>query len=194
MEKRSFLTHLEEWIDSIVVSQCVALSKKEAQIVLYVLHRLLDHGVARKLIIHVQCPVILAWLLHERGTQHIHPLLESLRSSAQASSARRQTAEDQDRPAVPVKLRKLDSASLKEEVTETADLTLDPQGLCHMFGSCDGASAGPCPRGRVEQLEISQCGPDCLTVLTDALPTFFCLRSLNLHSFCKFAIKSRWTC
>lgn len=187
MEKRSFLTHLEECIDSIVVSQCVALSKKEAQIVLYILHRLLDHGVARKLIVHVQCPLILAWLLCERGPQHIHPQLETLRSSRQASSTHSQAVENQDRPDVPCKLQKLCSVSM-------TNLTLDPQVLCHMFPSCGGTSAGPCPRGRVEQLEVSQCRPDCLTVLTDALPTFFCLRSLNLHSFCKFDRKSCWIC
>lgn len=191
MEKRSFLTHLEECIDSIVVSQCVALSKKEAHIVLYILHRLLDHGVARKLVIHAQCPVILAWLLHERGTRHIHPQMESLRSSVQASSTHSQSVEDQDHPDVPVKRSKLDPP--KEEV-KTSSLTLDPQLLCHMFPSGDGASAGPCPRGRIEHLEVSQCRPDCLTVLTDALPTFFCLRSLNLHSFCKFDVNSCWIC
>lgn len=185
-EKRPFLTHLEECVDSIVVSQCVALSKKEAHIVLYILHRLLDHGAARRLVIHAQCPVILAWLLHERGTRHVHPQLGSLRSSTHSPSV-----EDQDRPEVPVKLPKLDP--LKEQV-KTASLTLDPQLLCHMFPSGDGASTGLCPRGRIEHLEVSQCRPDCLTVLADALPTFFCLRSLSLHSFCKFAVKSGWLC
>ncbi|XP_029684586.1 uncharacterized protein lrrc41 isoform X2 [Takifugu rubripes] len=195
MEKRSFLSHLEEWIDSVVVSQCVALVKKEAQTVLYILHRLLDHGVARKLTIHVQCPIILAWLLHERGTRHLNPRLKSLMSSPETSSAhnsvyrprgKSKTVENQDHPAVPCKLQKLDSESLKEELTKNANLTLDREVLCHMFTSCDGPSAGPCPRGLVEHLEISQCRPDCLTVLTDALPTFFCLRSLNLHSFVTF--------
>lgn len=196
MERRSFLTHLEDCIDSVVVSQCVALSKKETQTVLYILHRLLDHGVAKKLIIQVQCPVILAWLLHERGPQYINPQLRSLMSSPEASRAqgsiyqpdlKNPTVDNRDDgPDIPCKVQKLDSESLKEEVTKNANLTLDPNVVCQMFTSCDGPSAGPCPRGRVEHVEIGQCRPDCLTVLTDALPTFFSLRSLNLHSFCKF--------
>lgn len=192
MEKRSFLHHLEEWIDSIVVSQCVALSKKETQTVLYILHRLLDHGAARKLVVHAQCPVILAWLLHQRGPQHINPELKTLMKNTKASSAhsstdppglRSRTVEAQDPPDVPCKLQRLESVCLKEEVTENAKLTVDPQVLCQVFTSCDGASAGPCPRGRVEHLEMSQCRPDCLAVLIQALPTFSCLRSLSLHSF-----------
>lgn len=185
LEKRSFLTHLEECIESVVVSQCVALSKKEAQTVLYILHRLLDHGVARKLIIHVQCPAILAWLLHERGPQHVPLELESVRSGTQASSAHSQAVENRDHPDVPAKLRRQDSACPSQEVIKSAK-------SCHVFPSCDGAAAGPCPRGRVEQLEVSQCGPDCLTVLTAALPTFFCLRSLNLHSLCKSDGNACW--
>lgn len=169
MERRWFLRHLEECIDTVVVSQCVALSKRETQTVLYVLHRLLDHGAARKLIVHVQCPVIFAWLLRERG-----PQLE------------RRPVEDRDRAGVPTKLRKLDSASVKEEA-----LALDPQLLCHMFPCGGGAApAGACPRGRVEQLEVSQCRPDCLAVLTRALPSFSCLRSLSLHSVCTLGVKS----
>uniref|UniRef100_H3C1R2 Leucine-rich repeat-containing protein 41 n=1 Tax=Tetraodon nigroviridis TaxID=99883 RepID=H3C1R2_TETNG len=62
-EKRSLLGHLEECIDTVLVSPCVSVSKKETQTVLYILHRLLDHGVARKLVVQAQCPVILAWLL-----------------------------------------------------------------------------------------------------------------------------------
>lgn len=177
LEKRSFLTHLEECIDSVVVSQSVAVSKKEAQIVLYVLHCLLDHGAAREVIVNVRCPVILAWLLHERGPQHFLPQLGSLRSSEQPSSSHSQTVEEQQDPEVPCKLLKLES-----DVAET----LDPQLLCRRFGSCAGASAGPCPRGRIEQLEVSQWRPTGLTVLTAALPTFFCLRSLKLHNFCEF--------
>lgn len=186
MEKRSFLIHLEECIDSIVVSQCVALSKKEARTVLYILHRLLDHGVARKLIIHVQCPVILAWLLHERGAQHLHPRLERVRRS--------QTVANHDRPDVPMKRPKLDSVPPNKETARIGNPSLEPQVLCRTFASSDGAPAGACPRGRVEQLEVSQCRPDCLAVLTDALPTFFCLRSLNLHSFGKLERKPCWLC
>lgn len=172
-EKRSLLGHLEECIDTVLVSPCVSVSKKETQTVLYILHRLLDHGVARKLVVQAQCPVILAWLLRERGPQP----LESLRSGTRASG---QAEETQD---LPAKRPKLGSGALSEEAPEAAQPALDPQRLCRLFPCGGGAPAGPCPRGRVEQLEVSQCGPDCLSVLSAALPTFSCLRSLGLHSF-----------
>ncbi|CAB1417782.1 unnamed protein product [Pleuronectes platessa] len=43
-----------------------------------------------------------------------------------------------------------------------------------------------CPQGQIECLEVRQCGSVSLSVLRKSLPTFFCLRSLTLHSFATF--------
>lgn len=191
-EQRPFLNLLESCIRSVGVSQYIDLSKRESQTPLYVLHRLLDHGVAKGLDVHVQCPIMLAWLLHGRGSQFVNPELKNLmpskktscssQTSASAAETRTETrtSGDQEDQVTPCKRSKLDS------VEECGNFTVEPQALCQMFSPRDGTSAGSCPWGRIERLEISQCGSDCLRVLTAALPTFFCLRSLTLHSFCKF--------
>lgn len=201
-ERRPFLNLLEKCIGSVGVSQYIDLSKRESQTPLYVLHRLLDHGVAKDLNVHVQCPVMLAWLLYGRGSQFINPELKNLMQSKKASCRSQtsasadgagsspgletRTSGDQDDQVTPCKRSKLDSVSVEEEESGNADFSVEPQVLCQRFTPCDGTSAGACPWGQIECLEISQCGSDCLRVLTAALPTFFCLRSLTLHSFCKF--------
>lgn len=202
-EQRPLLNLLEERIRSVGISQSIDLSNRKTQTALYILHRLLDHGVAKELVIHVQCPVVLAWLLHGRGSQYVNPELKNLMhrkkascisqaASASADGASCSTgpetraSEDQDDQVTPCKRSKLDSASVKEE-SRKANFTVDPQVLCQTFTPCDGPSAGACPWGQINCLEIRQCGSDSLRVLNSALPTFFCLRSLTLHSFCTFA-------
>ncbi|TMS20459.1 Leucine-rich repeat-containing protein 41 [Larimichthys crocea] len=86
-ERRPLLNLLEERIESVGVSQSIDLSKRKSQTDLYVLHRLLDHGLAKKLTVHVQCPVVLAWLLHGRGSQCASPELTNLMHSKTASAS-----------------------------------------------------------------------------------------------------------
>nr|XP_046246904.1 uncharacterized protein lrrc41 isoform X2 [Scatophagus argus] len=200
---RPLLNLLEKCIGSVVVSQCTDLSKKKTQTPLYVLHRLFDHGVAKELVVHVQCPIMLAWLLHGRGSQYINPELKTLINSKKANCVSQaastnvdgvscspgletRTSVDQEDQVTPCKRSKLDLLSVEEEESGKANFTLDPQVLCQMFTPCEGSSAGACPWGQICCLEIRQCGSDCLGVLNSALPTFFCLRSLTLHSFSIF--------
>ncbi|KAE8293865.1 hypothetical protein D5F01_LYC06806 [Larimichthys crocea] len=65
---------------------------------------------------------------------------------------------------------------------EKQTLLWTQQLLCQTFTPCDGPSRA-CPWGQIHCLEIRECGADSLRVLNRALPTFFCLRSLTLHSF-----------
>lgn len=199
-EQRPLLELLEKRIGSVGVSQCIDLSKRKTQTALYVLHRLLDHGVAKKLVVHVQCPIMLSWILHGRGSQYVNPELRNLMYSKRAScisqaasfsadgascssSLEAGASEDQDDQATPCKRPRLDYYDESGE----ANFTVDPQVLCQSFTPCDGRSAGACPWGQIECLEIRQCGSNSLRVLNSALPTFFCLRSLTLHSIGKLA-------
>lgn len=201
-EQRPLLNLLEKRIRSVGVSQSVDLSKKKTQIALYVLHRLLDHGEAKELVIHVQCPIMLAWLLHGRGSQYVNYKLKKLMHSENTScvsqaastsadgascSLQTKTLADQDDQVNPCKRSRLDPVSVEWEESEKTNLTVDPQVLCRTFTPCGGLPAETCPWGKIERLEIRQCGSDSLTVLNSALLTFFCLRSLTLHSICKFA-------
>lgn len=204
-EHRPLLNLLEKGVATVAV-QNMDLSKRMTQTALYVLHRLLDHGVAKELVVHMQCPIMLAFLLHGRGSQYVHPEIKNLMHSkkagciSQASSAsadgascspglESRASEDQEDDVTPCKRSKLDSVSVEEEKESGKSIfTVDPQVLCQTFTPCDGPSAGACPWGQIERLSICQCGSDSLRVLNSALPTFFCLRFLSLHSISKFAI------
>lgn len=206
-EKRPFLNFLEKCIKSVCVSQYIDLLKRESQTPLYILHRLLDHGVAEDLVIHVQCPIILAWLLHGRGSQYVNSELKDIIYGKKASRSlqnvsasedgvscspvpKTRTSEDQEDQVTPCKRPKLQSVSTEEEELGNVTFPVDPQNLCQMFTPCDNTSASVCPWGKIKCLEISQCGSDCLRVLNASLPTFFCLHSLTLQSFCKFKTTS----
>ncbi|XP_008275548.1 uncharacterized protein lrrc41 isoform X2 [Stegastes partitus] len=198
-EQWPLLNLLETRIKSVGVSQLIDLSKRTTQTGLYVLHRLLDHGVATKLVVHVQCPIVLAWLLHGRGSQYVNMELKKLMHSREASCISPATTDNTDRAScspsletraaddhgdqvIPCKRSKLDSLSVEEDTSGKENFIVDPQLLCQTFTPCDDLPGGACPWGQINCLEITQCGPDCLEVLCSALPTFFCLRSLNLHT------------
>ncbi|KAG7228925.1 hypothetical protein INR49_008703 [Caranx melampygus] len=197
-EQWPLLNLLETRISTVTVTQFFELSESKAQLALYVFHRLVDHGVAREIVLHADCPINLAWVLHGRGSQYVHPELKNLMqipnetciphaASATADgpscSAGLETAssEDEDDQVTPCKQRKLTSGPV-EEVSTNGIITVDPQVLCHTFTPGGCPSAGACPWGQIECLKIRQCVPDSLRVLNSALPTFFCLRSLSLHS------------
>ncbi|KAM8874841.1 DNA repair and recombination protein RAD54-like isoform 3-T3 [Spinachia spinachia] len=195
-ERRPLLNLLEKRIWSVGVSQSIDVSKRRTQTALYVLHRLLDHGVAKKIVVHVQCPIVLAWILHGRGSQYVNPDLKELLESKKASCVSQTASASADggscgsglvtgapeEQVTPCKRSKLDSA----EESGRSNFTLDPQVLCRTFAPRDVPSPGACPWGRINCLDIRQCGSDSLRVLNSALPTFFCLRSLTLHSFLTF--------
>ncbi|KAM9848526.1 uncharacterized protein lrrc41 isoform 2-T2 [Aulostomus maculatus] len=194
-EQRPVLNLLEKHVRIVDVSQ-FDVSKKKTQAVLYVLHRLIDHGAAKELIVDGQCPIMLVWLLHGRGSQYVDSKLVNLMHSKCCtsqtppsgadgamctSSFETKTSDDMDDKGIPCKLSKLDNVEVDE-----SDLTLDPQVLCQAFTPCDGSPAGVCSWGQIESLEIRQCSPENLRVLNSSLPTFFSLRSLTLHSISTF--------
>lgn len=202
-EQWPFLKLLETCIESVDVSNYIDLSKKDSQIPLYVLHRLLDHGVAKYLSIHGPCPIMLAWLLHGRGSQftycELRNLMERQKTSCVSASARAdeatcipasksRTSEDCEDEDIPGKRFKLDSVLIQNEEGGKRNFAVDPLILCQMFTPCDSsaAAAATCHQGQIERLQLHECGSDCLQVLFAALPTFFCLRSLTLNSSCKF--------
>ncbi|XP_056234064.1 uncharacterized protein lrrc41 isoform X1 [Seriola aureovittata] len=201
-EQRPLLNLLEKRIRSVGVPQSFDLSKSNTKPALYVLHRLVDHGVAKEMVIDADCPITLAWLLHGRGSQYVNPKLKNLMhskkescishaASASADGAscspglETRASKNEDEQAPPCKRFKLDSRTVEEESGNT-HFTVDPQVLCQTFTPCGGPSAGSCPWGQIDRLKIRHCGSNSLRELTSALPTFFCLRSLTLHSFSTF--------
>ncbi|XP_068175188.1 leucine-rich repeat-containing protein 41 [Antennarius striatus] len=190
------LNLLEKSVRTVSVSQSTHLGKRKTQTPLYVLHRLLDHGVAKSLIVDMQCPHLLAWLLHGRGSQYLYPQLRNFKHTKEAGCVsaasaiccgqETRTSQEQNDQSSPRKRPKMDSVSLENEEAGETTHTVDPHLLCQMFNRGHGPSVGVCSLGQIETLEIRQCGSDSLRVLNSALPTFFCLRSLTVHSFSTF--------
>ncbi|KAM4739713.1 leucine-rich repeat-containing protein 41 isoform 2-T2 [Anableps anableps] len=199
--QQPLLVLLEKHIRTIHVNHLLTVRKTQAA--LYVLHRLLDHGVTTNLVVSIDSPLDLAWLLHGRGSQYVNLELKALLSCAhvfQTSPANaagaasssidvKSTASgNQSDHVIPCKRAKLFSGSVEEEDDQSGvpSFTLDPQVLCHTFSPGDGPSAGACAFGQITHLEIRTCGPDSLRVLGFSLPTFSCLQSLSLHSISIF--------
>lgn len=181
-ENWPLLNLFEERIRSVSFSHSLDLSQRKTQLGLYVFHRLFDHGKATKVTIHMQCPMVLAWLLHGRGSQYVDPKLKDLLDKEKAARALQAGSDDQ---ATPCKRSKLD---FKEEESGKEDINVDPQCLCRAFTPFQGLSAGACPWGQIHSLEIRKCGPESFNLLNAALPTFFCLHSLTLHSISKYDV------
>ncbi|XP_037530633.1 leucine-rich repeat-containing protein 41 [Nematolebias whitei] len=177
-DQRPLLSLLEGHIKTVGVSPSWSLSRSNIQTVLYIFHRLLDHGSATQLVLHTECPSTLAWLLRGRGPQSMNVELKSLlRSSCPPSAHHSPAPNDQRDHVTPCKRARLDS-----EEPEGSTFTVDPQVLCRTLGPGSAPSAGPCPWGRITSLDLRYCGSGSFKVLNSALPTFFCLRSLTLHS------------
>lgn len=177
-EQRPLLKVLEETIHSVAVSNCIRLSREESQIPRYVLHRLLDHGVAEALSVHGTCAFTLAWLLYGRGSEPSHAELRNLKE-------RRGCSGEDEVPRKRFKSADVSSSSSTEEQQQQrgeSDFTVHPQTLCQMFSPGDGASSSACLRGRLDRLEVTDCGVNCLGVVCVFLPTFFSLRSLTLST------------
>ncbi|XP_034562899.1 leucine-rich repeat-containing protein 41 [Notolabrus celidotus] len=203
-EQRPLLNLFEERMTSVTISNSLVLLEKKSRTALYVFHRLVDHGVANKLVIQNDCPIVLAWLLHGRGSQYAHPELMNLMLTREGScmsqdaSARTDVAICStglaggasgalDDEAKPCKRAKISFVSSEEEQSEMTNFDLDPQVLCRAFAPCDAPQAGEaCPRGQIDCLKFGVCGPESFRVLNSALPTFFSLRSLILHGYSTF--------
>ncbi|XP_029988120.1 leucine-rich repeat-containing protein 41 isoform X2 [Sphaeramia orbicularis] len=187
-EQQPVLDLLEKGITRVSV-YTLDLSKI-AQIGLYVLHRLLDHGEAKEIIVYYSCPTALAWIINGRGSPYVHSTQtqntkgssSSPAASTSACESGCRTAGEQGGEVPPCKRPKLDCASEGVHKAGETKYTIDPQALCEAFAPCDSRSAAACPRGQIECLEVTQCQPEGLEVINSALPTWFCLRSLTLHS------------
>ncbi|KAJ3599677.1 hypothetical protein NHX12_033633 [Muraenolepis orangiensis] len=186
-EQRALLTVLEASVGVVDVKHHKDLLKTESQFVLYVLHRLLDHGQARELIIYGLNPAMLTWILQDRRSRNAcqqHPASQVYRSSsvvnptAAAGDRNTRPADDDLETEAPCKRPKLDVTIRPRE----ARSPVEPEMLCRAFALSGSCLTGSCPRGKICSLQIRECGQSTLDVLVPLVPTWLCLRSLTIQS------------
>ncbi|XP_028300460.1 uncharacterized protein lrrc41 isoform X2 [Gouania willdenowi] len=190
-KERPLLPLLEKNVTSISIGSGFDLEDENNKVILQVLHRLLDHGVATKLRLH--CPILLSWLLRRRRSQCMDPDLGNeghceghSRSHPSPSSVPLDESNScpgvshhQGRHAVPCKRQKLDCVSVEEEESPKAPFQSDSENLCQSF-ACEASAHRA--HGHIECLDMARIDSQVLVVLVDALPTFYSLRSLTLQS------------
>ncbi|KAK0137485.1 Leucine-rich repeat-containing protein 41 [Merluccius polli] len=187
-EQRALLTILEGSVGVVDVKHHKDLLKAESQFALYVLHRLVDHGQAKELIIYGLDPAMLNWILQDRGSQHAHHHQQQQqqqpsvhRSNPTAAAAADNSADTEEGGVAPCKRPKLD-VRLGEPEAETLRSPVEPELLCQAFALYGSCLSGSCPRGQICSLQIRECGRSTLGVLVPFLPTWLCLRSLTIQS------------
>ncbi|KAM8887759.1 uncharacterized protein lrrc41 [Synchiropus picturatus] len=165
-QQQSLLARLEKHVTCVAISLSFARPEGAAKSAVYVLHRLLDHGAARRVILQVNCPVTLACLLHGEGPSASLSPSDSVRSGQGPGHG---------------------PSSKRKKVEGDGELHLAMQLLHKTLNSCSEAAGEPCPRGRLEQLEMMVCSRKTLHILNTSLPKLQHLRSLTLHSSSTFS-------
>ncbi|KAM9530361.1 leucine-rich repeat-containing protein 41 isoform 1-T1 [Salvelinus alpinus] len=205
--RRSVLSVLEKGVRRIQLGESTQLREWPSD-VLYTLHRLLDHGAARDVIMNQSPdPRLLAWILHGRGPQSkIHQCpMESMQgemvkccqapntagsSAGDAEAARSQVPEEEEpdeedhNGGTPCKRPRLSIASAKGELDLTSSpcQCMVPKPLCQMFIPSAGHSTEICHKGQIHSLKINDFRVGVFPVLLPLLPSWLCLHSLSLQS------------
>ncbi|KAJ7986376.1 hypothetical protein DPEC_G00339270 [Dallia pectoralis] len=159
--------------------------------ILYALHRLLDHGAVRNVILdHTPDPRLLAWILHGRGPQSASQQcpLQSIHGEMRPDESAGTTAacwgpEDTEPDDTQRKRPRLSIAPAKEQPDPDSRPChcLEPKPLCQMLVPSATSSKESCPKGQIHSLVIKFFTDGILPVLFPLLPSWLCLRSLSLH-------------
>ena len=196
-EQRPVLSVLEKSVRCIEVERDTQLISVAAQCMLYVLHRLIDHGAAGEVVMWNPDPILLGWMLHgrqSRSTSQSCPVKKKAKgtplagnayaansSSSSTSKWKESVEDDEEEDAIPCKRPRLTSLPLKKESEEFREY-MAPEHLCQIFTPSAGPTRQVCPLGQIHSLEIKEFGDHILPVLLPLLSTWLCLRSLILSS------------
>ncbi|XP_067086639.1 leucine-rich repeat-containing protein 41 [Osmerus mordax] len=194
-EQRPVLSVLEKSVRCIEVERDTQLISVAARCVLYVLHRLIDHGAAGEVVMWNPDPILLGWILHGRqsqGASQSCPVKNKAKGTPLAGNAhaanssstikwKESIEDDEEEHVIPCKRPRLTSLSLKKESEEFREY-MAPEHLCQIFTPSAGPTRQVCPLGQIHSLEIKEFGDHILPVLLPLLSTWLCLRSLILSS------------
>lgn len=175
-ELRTILTTLEKGVRSLKLLDANSLLKHGRKNVLFVLHRLLDHGSVREVVLwRSPHPSFLSWITSRcKGPQG--PLSVSLpgTSNVQLSDFDIGYSAVEGEPAAKRSRRSL-----------TLELEDKPELMCRTFLS-SGSTAGHCPEGQINSLDFEVSSCQILTTVSHVLPSWTRLNALHLHTDCKY--------
>ncbi|KAL0190284.1 hypothetical protein M9458_012982, partial [Cirrhinus mrigala] len=157
---RPILSSLEKGVTSLKLLDVKSLFKHGRKYVLFVLHRLLDHGSVREVVLRRNPDSsFLSWLTSRRRGQQL------------SVSTAPETSHTEGHCSV------VDDSDLRQPAAKR--LALDMEENPEVFSPADH-----CPEGQVHSLdfEVSKC--QILNTVSHILPTWLCLRTLHLHSDC----------
>lgn len=172
-ELRTILGILEKGVRSLKLLDANSLLKHGRKNVLFVLHRLLDHGSVREVVLRRSPhPCFLSWITSR------------CRGELSASPAGTSSAEG------PADAHLFDFECSADEGEPTAKrarrgLNLELEILCSTFLSSGGV-AGHCPQGWINSLDIEVSSCQIFTTLSRVLPSWSRLHTLHLQSDCKY--------
>ncbi|XP_050967324.1 leucine-rich repeat-containing protein 41 [Labeo rohita] len=169
---RPILSSLEKGVTSLKLLDVKSLFKHGRKYVLFVLHRLLDHGSVREVVLRRNPDSsFLSWLTSRRRG---HQLTVSAAPETPHTDGHCSVVDDLDSRC---------SGELEEPAAKrlALDMEENPEVLCSEFSSAN-SPADHCPEGQIHSLdfEVSKC--QILNTVSHILPTWLCLRKLHLHS------------
>ncbi len=168
VDLRPILSRLEKRVTSLKLLDVKSLFKHGQKHVLFILHRLLDHGSVREVVLRRNPDSwFLSWLMSRRRGP---PL--TVCTAPETSHADRHDLDSRC------------SAELEEPAAKR--LALDVEG--NPEASSSSSPADRCPEAQIHSLDFEVSKHEILSTVSHILPTWLCLRTLHLHSDCKYML------
>lgn len=161
-DMQPFLSALEKGVTTLKLLESNS-PFKHGRKYLFILHRLLDHGSVRKVVLmrNPEDSCFLRWLISRRRGPQISVSTEGCGSAVDVF----RSGADLEEPAAK-------RLALDEE---------KPEDLCGEFSS-SSSSSERCPEGQIHSLDFEVPNCEILNMVSHALPTWTCLHTLHVHS------------
>lgn len=177
VDLRPILSRLEKRVTSLKLLDVKSLFKHGQKHVLFILHRLLDHGSVREVVLRRNPDSsFLSWLMSRRRGPQL-----TVCTGPETSHA---DGHDLDSRC---------SAELEEPAAKrfALDVEGNPEVLCGEVSS-SSSPADRCPEGQIHSLDFEVSKHEILSTVSHILPTWLCLHTLHLHSDCKYMLTAQY--
>ncbi|XP_016339361.1 leucine-rich repeat-containing protein 41 [Sinocyclocheilus anshuiensis] len=164
---RPILSSLETRVTSLKLLDVKSLFKHGRKYVLFILHRLLDHGSVREVVLRRNPDSsFLSWLMSRRRGPQL-----TVSTAPETSHA------------AGIDFNSKCRAELEEPAAKrlVLDVEGNPEVLCAEVSS-SSSSADRCPEGQIHALDLEVSKREIMSTVSRILPTWLCLHMLHLHS------------